>query len=251
MMKKIFNFAKTKYGLVFLFILVGASMFLIGSASKPISFELISHVPATFWGVVSGSIIALLGVIASNSANRTRLEIQLAHDRDLKTLERDLNLRRELYLDSIDAISNGFNMISNIGNIDLPEAEIASSYNEKISSLHKIYIVANPDTAQKFLHLSNEMRVTFLNLIRLRGVLVTMRREITELKSEINKFQLKDQTIFEKLESTFIEKNLSSDDIQKFNNLVIYYGKEREKFVLLHDEKVKKLYELQIQFEVS
>ena len=60
--------------------------------------ELIEDVPATFWGVLAGSFFSILGVWLTNRASEARLEIQFKHERLVKSTERELTLKKDIYL---------------------------------------------------------------------------------------------------------------------------------------------------------
>ena len=68
---------------------------------------LVREIPATFWGVVFGSFFTLVGIKLTNRANNQRLQAQLSHERELQKKERELSLRREVYLTAVEAMSAG------------------------------------------------------------------------------------------------------------------------------------------------
>jgi len=59
---------------------------------------LIERIPATFWGVVIGSFFSLGGIVIANRANDRRLREQLKHDREMRNRDRELSLRKDVYL---------------------------------------------------------------------------------------------------------------------------------------------------------
>ena len=80
---------------------------------------LVEKIPASFWGVVFGSFLSLVGVVVSNRANDRRLRQQLAHDRELKNREREHSLRKDIYLATAEAIATGINSIGSFANLDI------------------------------------------------------------------------------------------------------------------------------------
>ena len=52
--------------------------------------HLLDKIPTTFWAVLLGSFISLLGSIIANRANLHRLRLQLQNDRELKNWEREM-----------------------------------------------------------------------------------------------------------------------------------------------------------------
>jgi len=59
--------------------------------------QLLNGIPATFWGVVIGSLFTLTGVYLTNRASDRRLRSQLQNDRELKNREREMTFRKETY----------------------------------------------------------------------------------------------------------------------------------------------------------
>ena len=92
---------------------------------------LIEKIPASFWGVVVGSFLSLGGVVVSNRANDRRLCQQLAHDRELKNRERELSLRKDIYLSAAEAIATGINSLGSFANLDISNDKLTAAYIEK------------------------------------------------------------------------------------------------------------------------
>ena len=65
---------------------------------------LLQSVPTIVWSGALGAVIALIGVLVSNREGRRRLQIQLSHERNLRTDERNSQWRRELYADLLSAV---------------------------------------------------------------------------------------------------------------------------------------------------
>lgn len=60
--------------------------------------EVLAFVPEAVWAAVGGALLTLLGVAFQNRAETRRLKVRLAHEAEQRTRERDLQLRRDLYL---------------------------------------------------------------------------------------------------------------------------------------------------------
>ena len=80
---------------------------------------LLDKIPATFWGVIIGSIISLGGVYLTNRASDKRLTKQFTHEREQKTKDREMELRKEIFLAAADAISVGLNSVARFSNLDI------------------------------------------------------------------------------------------------------------------------------------
>ena len=73
----------------------------------PLQFliQLLAEIPATFWGVVIGSLFTLTGIYLTNRASDRRLRLQLQNDRELKNREREMAFRKDTYAAGVEAIS--------------------------------------------------------------------------------------------------------------------------------------------------
>ena len=87
-------------------------------------WALIEKIPASFWGVVVGAFFSLGGVALTNRATDRRQRKQLAHDREVKDRDRELSLRKDVYLAAAEAISAGFMSVSRFPNLDVPHEKI-------------------------------------------------------------------------------------------------------------------------------
>src|SRR5438093_10325384 len=120
-------------------------------------FALIEKIPATFWGVVVGAFFALCGVALTNRANDRRLRAQLVHDRQIKDRDRELSLRKDVYLAAAEAISAGFMAVGRFPNLDLPNEEITAGYIEKSPSVAKVHVIAREETMRAVAILTGEL----------------------------------------------------------------------------------------------
>jgi len=121
-------------------------------------------VPATFWGVVVGSFFTITGVLLTNRSNTNRLRIQLDHDREIKKEERELTLRKEIYLAADEAISSGIQMIGSIANLNVSYDKLMESFSEKAPAIAKVNVIANEDTIKALTAFMEELTSGLLRL---------------------------------------------------------------------------------------
>lgn len=75
--------------------------------------ELFSKIPASFWGVVVGSLFTLIAVTLTNRANDRWLDKQLQNDRELKNREREMTFRKDTYAAAAEAIAASISALRN------------------------------------------------------------------------------------------------------------------------------------------
>ncbi len=125
---------------------------------------MIKAIPATFWGIVVGSLITMLGVVLTNVGNTRRLRIQHEHERELESREQDLNLRRSVYLDAMEAISAGMVAVGRFGEMTTPYPELMKSYSDKAPAMAKVPIVGREETIEAVANFSQGLTAAFLRL---------------------------------------------------------------------------------------
>ena len=187
---------------------------------------LVEKIPASFWGVVIGSLLSLGGVVASNRANDRRLRQQLAHDRELKTRERELTLRKDIYLDAAEAIATGINSIGNFANLDIPSDKLTAAYIVKSPSIAKVHIIAEKDTTRTVATLVGELGAAYLRLFGKRLPLLAQKQQIEFLKDQMDSFGRERDRILELMK----QHNLSGEgDPRKWEILEKNFNFEQQR----------------------
>jgi len=97
----------------------------------------LNKVPATFWGIVVGSLFTLTGVYLTNRSNDRRLKLQLQNDRELRNREREMTFRKDTYAVAAEAISVSVNTLSKFSDLSFSLKEISATYIEKSPILAK------------------------------------------------------------------------------------------------------------------
>jgi hypothetical protein len=179
-------------------------------------FDLVSAIPATFWGVVAGSFFALAGVILTNRANERRARTQLEHDREVRRNERELSLRKEIYLAAAEAASAGLRALGSMSNLDLSYDEILRPYLEAGPAIAKVHVVGNEETVRAVANVSGELQGAFTRLAAKRFPLMRGKQQIAALQQQIDNFAKQRDHILELMRDHNIEGN---PDQRRFNVL--------------------------------
>lgn len=131
--------------------------------------ELIERIPATFWGVIVGGIFPLAGVWLTNRASEKRLLAQFTHDRELKAIEREMALKKEVYLSAAEAVSTGIMVLGNFANFEMHDEAVVKPYTEKSSVIAKVHVIGSLDTIKAMNVFVSELSSTFLILFAERA----------------------------------------------------------------------------------
>jgi hypothetical protein len=132
----------------------------------------------TFIGVLIGAFFSLGGVVLSNWSDRKQQQNQFAYERSQRKIDRDLDLRKTIYLEAAEAISASINAVSSLANLDLTTTEIAGKYQAHSSVIYKLQIVADEPLLEAVNNFLSEVTVGLLSLSSKRLPLEALKNKI-------------------------------------------------------------------------
>ena len=130
--------------------------------------QLLGDIPATFWGVVVGSLFTLTGIYFTNRANDLRLRV-----------EREMTFRKETYAAAAEAISVSISALAKFSDLSFSLKEISATYLDKSPALAKVNLVAGEDTLRALASFGTEFAGAFLRLAQQRMILSVLQEQIT------------------------------------------------------------------------
>jgi hypothetical protein len=152
---------------------------------------LLRQIPAAFWGVITGSLFTLFGVWLSNRAQSRRLELQFAHDRGSKREDRELTMKRDVYLPAIEAVTTGIAVIARLADVSLPPEKLLDDWARQSPALSRASLVAGDRTLELLSTFQADVssRMFSLSAVRARLVLKAgaqraLMEDITRLNAE-------------------------------------------------------------------
>jgi hypothetical protein len=195
---------------------------------------LIESIPPAFYGVLIGSLLTIIGVGLTNISNTKRLRIQHEHEVAVRNKERDLSMRREVYMDAMEAISAGITAISRFSELsETPEA-LMQSYSSLSSKLGKVTIVGQNETIEALANFQLEVNGAFLRMSAKRDKFDKQLRhsqaiegEIEHLKEKLNQLTAHFTQAKANQEHDFAERYQNEIDILK-NELTVLESQEEE-----------------------
>lgn len=209
---------------------------------------MLKAIPASFWGVVVGSFFSIGGVALTNRASDRRLHAQFEHERGLKTKDREMALRKEVYLDAAEAVSAGMNAIGRFVNLDLPNDQVTHAYVEKAPAIAKAHIIAQSNSVQALAKFTDQLNVLFLSLFSQRYELKKEKNKITLLDTQITEFGKERDRILEMIKQYNIE---GKNDERRWNVLQGNFEFEQNRIndnIANRNELSSRLYTKQLEF---
>lgn len=151
--------------------------------------RLLDQIPATFWGVIAGSLFTLTGIYFTNRSNDRRLRLQLQNDRELKNREREMMFRKDTYSAAAEAISVSMSALSRFSELSFSLKEILAMYLEKSPALAKVNLVAGEDTIRALANFETEFASSFFRLMQQRMVLSVLQEQIAIKAASVSGFE--------------------------------------------------------------
>lgn len=162
-------------------------------------------IPASFWGVVVGSFFSIAGVALTNRASDKRLRAQFEHEREWKTKDREMALRKEVFLSAAEAVAAGMNSIGRFANFEIPNDEITKPYFEKASAIAKVHVIARTETILPLAQFTSRLGALYMELFARRYELLREKNALTLVDDQIAQFGKERDRILEMIKQHNIE----------------------------------------------
>ncbi len=138
-------------------------------------FALLKSVPAIFYAITTGSTITLSGLYMQNRSESERNSQRLRHDAAMRDRERDMALRRDVYLQSAEALAHAQEYLAAYAREELPVEQHEALIKGIGGDLNKVHIVGSLPTIEAivranefFVHSIADLAVERLPLRHLR-----------------------------------------------------------------------------------
>jgi len=126
----------------------------------------------------------LSGVFVANYSQNKRLRAQLAHEREVKNREREMSLRKDIYLEVAEAVQAGLLAVNRFANLETPHEKLIEGYLDKAPSLAKVHIIAKEETVKALVAFTAALDTLFIRLFARRGPLVLEKQKIDALRTQ-------------------------------------------------------------------
>lgn len=180
----------------------------VPESCQPLLSEAVRYVemiPSQFWAVVAGAGFSILGVSLTNKASQKRLFAQFEHEGESKRKDREMALRKDVFLSAAEAISTGIDVIGRFANFDIPNGEVTQPYLDKLPSIAKVHVIGQTDTVLAVTKFTSRLGALFVELFAQRHVLMNQLGEIRMIDSQVSQFGKERDKILEMMKQLNIE----------------------------------------------
>ena len=207
---------------------------------------LLESIPPTFLGIILGSLLTIIGVILTNSSNTRRLRLQHEHERSLENKSRDLNLRRDVYMEAMEAIATGLVAVSRFGDLNISADTLMHSYTDLSPKIGKVTIVGNNDTIKALATFNLELTGAFLRLSAKREKFNTLFHHSQAIEKELEQARQEQKHMAGLLkEAQAVQAGLTPDDrLQEESDAA---ARQVEELQAEYEDTWKQIFPIQIQ----
>jgi hypothetical protein len=167
--------------------------------------QLLETIPASFWGVVVGSFFSIAGVAITNRASDKRLRAQFEHERESRTKDREMALRKEVFLSAAEAVAAGMNSVGRFANFDIPNDQVTQPYVEKAPAISKVHVIARTQTILPLAQFTSRLGSLYIELFARRHELMNERNAIALVDNQVAQFGKERDRILELIKQHNIE----------------------------------------------
>ena len=198
---------------------------------------LLGKVPAAFWGVVVGSFFSLSGVYLTNRASEKRVNLQFRNDRESRKHDREMELRKGIFLDAAAAISASVNVLSKFSQLTIPNEDLSETFLGASPALAKVNLVASEETIRALSVFYTEFGSAFFRLLERRIPLLVLQNEINQRTILCKDFEQTRDAMLEQMRHYNIE---GVQDARKFEAIKGNFDFEAQRIAEV-SEDIKRL----------
>lgn len=168
-------------------------------------------------------------------------EIRSNNQLKLAEIEREKNIRKEVYLEATEALTRTLNIVGTLANLDSNEQEINKQINNDSGVIAKIQIVGSEHTVKAVTTIMGAIGAAILKLMLERSSLMQRKNYIQILENIRSKAQGEIERYISIIKNMNLEGNRDPQLWKTLNENIEFETKQRDK----HQDEINKLWEIQ------
>lgn len=185
---------------------------------------------------VVAPVFTIIGVLLANWNSRVQNRESLKHDSDQRDREREMTLRRDIYMETVDAISRQQNLLTQIIDLDISGQEFDKKYNRNYVAVGKIQIIATNETVQATSSFMIEVQKAFTEIFLERSILLERLKEIKSLEDVISESKKSKKKFLELMIQFNLDGNTDDKKWKVIENNYKFEEQQQEKFIKLREK---------------
>jgi hypothetical protein len=136
------------------------------------------HIPDVVWAALIAAGVAFFTTTLSNRNSRRQLGMQLDSDALQQKLEREMALKREVYLPATEAVVRSQSALARLIDFNTDYVEISRQMTADLAILAKVHLVGSQLTVRALMNFSRELSPAYAEMLILRSPLIIRKRAI-------------------------------------------------------------------------
>ncbi|PRE09676.1 hypothetical protein [Burkholderia multivorans] len=136
-------------------------------------------VPNVVWSGIVGSLVTVVGVLFTNLGLSKRHREQLAHSARESAVEREMDLRRDIYIPAIEATVVAFSAIGSMSDPTVKQSDVNEKFSDALAKIGKANAIATAETVHAIGDLTDGIRELFTRLIITRQPILALHGRMT------------------------------------------------------------------------
>jgi hypothetical protein len=185
--------------------------------------NLLTQIPHAVWGALAGAILALAGVVITNWSNNKRLKIQLRHDAAERNKEREVAMRRQVYLDAAKEVVKAPQYLATLPSKDLSRVETQTELSELFARVNQVHLVGQKETVEAVSVWSIGLTKSVFGLMQHVMPMPITRNEIERLNQEVEENSTKSAEYLAQLVQRHLAGNLDESTWSVINQHIEFH----------------------------
>lgn len=148
----------------------------------------------------------------------------------LASINREKEIKKEVYMEAVEAITISQNIISNLANLSLTEEDISKDFAKYSGKIAKIQLVGERDTVKAVTTFTAAIGTAFLDLMLERSTLVRRKVDIQIAQNFINKHQGEIERYRSLMKSMNVDGTLDQKTKDHINRCMMFEVDQREQY---------------------
>jgi len=192
---------------IYLAVCVGV---LVGIILSFIYSNITINIPDVVWAGIIASGLTLSGVFFTNRSYYKRHKEQLNHEMKLKKIEREMSLRKEIYLNLAKSVSAQNSVLGELFNLDVSFSEIGKTLAENARNFAKAEIIGSNNTIEAISKYTQLFHKYYFDLILIRTSLLELKDKISIQHSLYNQSTEETTKLLETMKHINITNNVNN-----------------------------------------
>lgn len=200
-----------------------------------------------FSSAVCASLLTVGGVLLQARNSRALQIATLQHDAKQRDREREMSVRREIYIPAADAVSRMQNNLLKLANLDVPDQEINETYTDSAAVLGRVQVVGQNALVQAISAYLLAYGEAYLELYFERAPLTLVKTQLNVLLQNVDR-AVADQTRWANaMEQANVDGNRAPELWRVLNGNFKFASDQYANYVSARDLKTNELQDQQIE----